>query len=141
MAATTLKAVIDRFQAVLEGANLNLRKSTDEFSFDQQPNTKLNQVYRVEDAGLSETQTLTNNVDARVDSLSVWLARKATPDAQAERETLETTLLTAERQIVADGPSNNYHASVSAREIERTGDVLVARLEVLVDYDVSLATT
>ncbi len=141
MAATTLAAILDRFQAVCEGANVNLRKTTDEFSFDRQPNAKLDTVYRIEDAGFSETASLTNNVDARVDLLSIWVARKATPDSQATRRTVEVDLLTIERQVVADGPDNNYHASKTAREVERVGDVIMGRLELSVDYDVSLATT
>ena len=139
MAATTIKAIIDRFQAVLEGADLNLKKSQEEFSFDLQPNLRINNVYRIEDAGLAETQTLTNNVDARIDQLHVWLMRKATTDSQAERETLETTINTVEKKILADGPSNNYHATIESRELERVDDVIVARVGFFVDYDYATA--
>ena len=140
MAATTLKAIIDRFQAVLEGADLNLKKATEEFSFDLQPNLRINNVYRIEDGGLGETATISNSTDVRMDLLNVWLARKATTDSQKERETLETTINTVERKIIADGPSNNYHATLDSREIERLdeGDVLIARVGILVDYDYSL---
>lgn len=141
MAATTLKAIIDRFQAVCEGADLNLKKSQEEFSFDLQPNLRINNVYRIADDGLSQSQTLTNDVDARIDVLSVWLMRKATPDSQAERETLETTINTLERKILADGPSNNYKATLEGREVERPdgSDVIVARVGFFVDYDFATA--
>ncbi len=141
MAVTTLKAIVDRFQAVLEGGDLNYKKSTEEFSFDLQPNTRVDTVYRIQDDGLSESSSLTNNVDARVDGLSVWIARKATPDSQAVRETILLALDTIERKIVADGPAQNFHATITGREVERVGDVIMARLGISVDYDFSLSTS
>lgn len=141
VAATTLAAIVLRFQTTCEGANLNLKKTTDEFSFDRQPNLRINNVYRIEDTGLVETRSLTNNVDARVDGLAIWIARKATPDSVDERDTMESTCLTLERQIVSDGPSNSYHATIEGREIQREKDVIMARIAFSVDYDVSLATS
>ena len=140
MASTTLKAIIDRFQAVLEGGDVNLKKTTDEFTFDREPNLMVDDVYRIEDLGLIESTSITNSVDVRVDELGIWVARKGQFDTQAVRETLETDLVTIERKIVADGPSNDYHATITSREIQRPdeSDVLTARLGVAVDYDFSL---
>ena len=138
MAATTLKAIIDRFQAVLEGADLQLKKTTEEFSFDRQPNTRIDNVYRIEDAGLVSTESATNNMEVRIDELAAWFARKATPDSQAVRDTLETDIVAFERKIVTDGRSNSYRATLNGREIERVDDVILARVSVLVDYDFSL---
>lgn len=142
MAATTLKAIIDRFQAVLEGADLHYTKATDEFTFDRQPNLAVNDVYRIEDLGpFTEPETLTNNMEAHVDELGVWIARKSAFDSQAERETLETTVNTIHKKIVADGPSNNYHANMVGREIRRADDseIMMALVRFTVDFDFSVA--
>ncbi len=44
---------------------------------------------------------------------------------------------TIERKIIADGPSNNYHATLVAREIARADDLITGRLGIMVDYDFS----
>lgn len=140
MATTTLKAIIDRFQAICEGATLNLKQSQVPFSHDREPNAKLDSAYYLEDAGLSESKTGTSNVEFRLDTLTVWLTRRLAFAGQTQAETLQTTLNTLERLILADGAANSYHAVVTDRAgPAQAGDSerLVAGLTFAVDYDFS----
>lgn len=137
MATTTLKAIIDRFQAVLEAAPLSLVATKEPFSHDRQPNAVLNTAYRVEDAGLSDTASVSNGVQVRRDTLRVWVARKVMFAGQTSAESLHDTLVSIERAIKADGASNSYHAEITGREITREGDILTASVDFVVDYDFS----
>ena len=143
MAATTIKAIIDRFQAVIEASPISLTATVQPFSFDTQPATALDDRYWVEDAGLSESQSVTNNAEVRIDRLTVWLALRHTLGGQSQAEALEATLVNVERYIVADGPANSYAATMDGREIQRKEDtgVILAALAFLVDYDYTLSTS
>ncbi len=142
MAATTTKAIIDRFQAVCEATPLSLSKTVQPLSFDTQPAPTVDDRYWIEDEGLSSSETVTNNAEVRVDRLTVWLALRHETDGQTQIETLEETMNTVERRILADGPANSYTATIEQREIQRQDgvEVVLARLAFLVDYDYSTAT-
>lgn len=141
MADTTLKAIIDRIQAVCEGAPLSLTKAKDAFSHDRQPNALLTNTYHLEDGGLVSSVDQGNNAEARIDAIDIHVAKKLAFDGTAALEAMETTLLTLERYILADGLSNSYHArSVNHKVTRPTGkDFLIGSLTINVDYDVSKA--
>src|SRR3990167_4112800 len=142
MATTTLKAIIDRFQAICEGATLDLQATQVPFSHDREPNATLDSAYYLHDGGLSESKPGTNDLEFRLDTLTLWLTRRLAFAGQTQAETLETTMTTLERLILADGPANNYHAHVTGRAgPARAGESerLVAGLTFAVDYDFSTA--
>ena len=140
MATTTFPAILDRFQAVCEGATLSLSATQVPFSHAREPNAVVDASYYLEEAGLNESRVGTSDLEFRVDRLTVWLARRSGQDGQTAIETLETTLTTLERLVIADGRSNHYHATVAGRSApELTGDggLIVAGLTFAVDYDFS----
>lgn len=139
MAATTLKAIMDRFQAVLEASPLSLKATKEPFSHDRSPNAVIDTAYRIEDGGIASSRPVGASQFVRADRLTVFLAKKLNFAAQSSVETLETTLNTIERYILADDANNNYHASLEARRITRPpdSDVAVASLVFVVDYDYS----
>lgn len=143
MAATTLKAIMDRFQVVLEDDPLNLKATREPFSHDLAPNTIVDTAYRLEDGGLVSSRPVGNTQYVRVDRLIVYLTKKLNFAGQASVETLEQTLNTIERYILADDSANSYHASVEQRRITRIPetDVAVASLTFLVDYDFNAKTS
>lgn len=143
MAVTTLAAIVTRFRAVLEAAPFSFTAATDQFSHDRQPNAVLDSAYYVEDTGLSDTVSLTNNQQARLDRLTVFVARKLKFDPVTELDTLQDTLLDIERYIKADGPNNSYHVDVVDREVTRPEelDIAIGSVTLEVDYDVSEATS
>jgi hypothetical protein len=139
--ATTLQAIVDRFQAVCEGTGVSLTATEQPFSFDTQPNAALRDRYWVEDRGVDSVEELTSNLEVRRDRLAIWIARPLTPDGQVDVESMQTTALTIQRRLIADGPNNNYYPRFTAREISKVDDtdVAIMAIEFLVDYDVSVA--
>jgi hypothetical protein len=137
MANTTLKAIIDRFQAVCEASASSLKKTKDAFSHDAQPNGLLTGTYYLEDAGISSSVECSNNAEARIDQLTVWIARKVAFDGVTALETMETAINTLERAIVADGPAQGYHARLAGRKVSRPKDkdFLIGSATFTVDYD------
>lgn len=142
MAATTLKAIMDRFQVVLEGSPLRLKPTKEPFSHDRSPNAVIDTAYRIEDGGMSLSRPVGANQFVRVDRLTVYLAKKFNFAAQESVETLETTLNTIERRILNDDADNSYHASVESRRVTRVpdADVMVGSLVFLVDFDFNANT-
>ncbi len=143
MAATTLKAIVDRFQAVLEASPLSLKATRDAFSHDRQPNALLDGTYYIQDDGVAESRPVSNHADVRIDRLTVFLARKLAFDGQTQKETIETTLNTIERYLIADGPANSYHAFIGGRRVTRPAgtDIAIGSITVHVDYDFSTSTS
>lgn len=143
MSTTTLKAILDRFQAVCEGATLALTASPIPFSRDRAPNAVVESQYALEDLGLRESQPATSNVEYRLDAVKVWLSRRTAFAGQTSLETLETSLVTLEREILADGPAHDYHARVVERDppspATENGEVLIAALTFAIDYDFATA--
>lgn len=140
MADLTLQQIIDRFQAVLEAAPFTFKKTREPFSFDRQPNALLDNSYRVEDAGLSSTEPMSNHAEARIDTLRVWIARKLKFDGQTALEALQTDLVSIERYIKADGVSQGYHVTLAGRDVQQgaeNADFALAALDLACDYDFS----
>lgn len=148
MATTTLKAILDRLEAVCEAptgsGGLALQPSQVPFSLEREPNATVERAYYLEDAGLSESKSGTSQIEFRVDEITIWIAQRLAFAAQTAMETMHTNLNTLERLVLADGPANSYHAKVVSRKgPARLGesDVLVAGLTLLVDYDFTTATS
>lgn len=139
MAALTLTDIINFFQAVLEGAPFSLKATREPFSHDRQPNSLLDNSYRLEDGGLGGTRSTTNDAAARLDNLSVWIAKKLAFSGQAAIESLEDSLVAIERRLKADGRQRGYHVEITGRKISRTGDIGIASISFSVDYDFSEA--
>jgi len=143
MATTTLKAIIDRFQLVIEDEPLSLTQTTQPFTFDVQPNATVDDRYWVEDGGLTESESQTNNAEVRMDTLIVWLASRLKLDGQSAQEAMETRLVTLERYLIADGAANSYMATLIGREMRKIDglDALIASASFVVDYDYTLSTS
>lgn len=140
MAATTITAIGNRIEAVLEAAPLSLKKTTDAFSHDRQPNTSIDNAYRLQDGGLVSTKSATNMAAVRVDRLTIFIARKRKFGGRAPVESIQDDLNTIERYVKADGLSGSYHAELSGRKITPSGDSVVGSIDVTVDYDFNEAT-
>lgn len=144
MADTTLAAIYARVRAVLEAAPLNLKPTKDAFSHDRQPNTLLDGSYYLEDGGLQSNRPATNYKAVRIDRIIVLVAAQLKFAPEVAKETMHTTLLTAERYIKADGPAHSYHAEIAVgRRITRpkNGDFLIGSIPFTVDYDVNESTS
>ena len=135
MPALTLKQIIDRFQAVMEASPVSMTATREPFSHDLQPNTLLTNTYRIEDAGLRDSKSMTNRTAARVDALRVWVARKMTFAGQTAVEAVEDSLVAIERALIADGLAQGYHVMPRSRDAKRKNDFVIASMTFDVDYD------
>lgn len=144
MAETTLTAILTRFSAVLEAAPLSLVPTADAFSHDRQPTGLADNTYFVDDGGLVSSRPVGNYKAVRIDKLTVLVALKINRDGHARKKVMETTLLTIERYIKADGPANGYHAEFAGgRRVThpRGSELLIGSIAFTVDYDVNEATS
>ena len=144
MADTTLSTILARFDAVLAAAPLRLKVAKDGFSHDRQPNTLLDGAYYVEDGGLVSSRPCGNYRAARIDRLVVYVAAKLKFDPTTAKRDMESTLLSVERYLKADGLSQSYHVEITGgRRVTRPkgGEFLIGSLPLTVDYDVNESTT
>lgn len=137
MATTTLSAIHDRFRAVLEADTLALLPARDAFSHDRQPNGLLDRAYCLVDDGVVAQRPLTNYKAARLDRVTVYVARTLKFAPTAVLTDLHDALATIERAIKADGPAHAYHADLAVRRVTRPEgtDLAVASLGFNVDFD------
>lgn len=139
----TLADVMARVRAVCEASPLSMTLTAEAFSHDRQPTTLLDNTYYVDDGGLLTSKPMGNYTAARVDRLIVFVALKVNASPHTRKETLETTLLTIERQLKADGPPHGYHVEIagSRRITQRKGtDFLIGSIGVSADYDLDEGT-
>lgn len=144
MADTTLAAIMARFRAVLEAAPLVLTLTAESFTHDRQPTTLVSNTYFLEDAGLQSNKAVGNYKAVRIDRIRVFVALKINAVPHTAKETLETTLLTIERYLKADGQANGYHVELAAgRQVthRKGSDYLVGSVTLACDYDVNEATS
>lgn len=144
MADTDLATIMARFRAVLEAAPLALVATAVAFSHDWQPTTLVSNTYFLEDAGLQSSRPVGNYKAVRIDRVRVFVALKVNATPHTQKEALETTLLTIERYIKADGPAHFYHAEiVGGRQVtnKKGSELLVGSVTLSVDYDVNEATS
>lgn len=137
MAETTLAAVIAHVRAVLEDPDLAFVPTRDQFTHDRQPNTVLDHAYWLEDGGISSSRPLTNYAVARLDRITVYVAKKMNFSPVNSYDALQDTLVAIERAVKADGPDHSYYAEVVARRITKAAalDVAIGSLTFALDFD------
>ena len=135
MPALVLSDILARFRAVLTAAGLT--ETREPFSHGLQPNSALEDAFYVEDGGLVSSRPVSNYDAVRLDRLTVFIAKKLAFDGADALETLEDTLVTVERDLIADGPAQGYHVTVEQRRVSRPAgkDYCLGSLSLTVDYD------
>jgi hypothetical protein len=138
MAALVLSDILARFRTVLEASPVSLVETRDAFSHERQPNAVLDNSYYIEDGGVVSSQSTSNYSAVRQDRLTVFIAKKLAFDGATALDTLEDTLVSVERAVIADGPNQGY--AVVGTPTRRTtrpagSDFCVGSLGLIVDYD------
>jgi hypothetical protein len=143
MAAQTISAILERFQAVLEAPPLSLTPSLEPFGDTAVPNALIDETYRLVAGGVVNDRTTSNWQSVRLDRITITIAQALKMDGYAAQRDLQTLLDDIERALVNDGPDHGYFASVEkgSRKTERPKgtDLCRASLNMLVDYDFSSA--
>lgn len=139
MAALTPREIRERVQTVLED-DAGLIRSREAFSLNLQPNTVLDNSYTLDTERINE-RSQTNNVTARLDRLTVTVAKKLNMDSETAVRTLQDTLDDVDRRIRADGIDQGYHVWPGVLRITRPEgrDYCLGTLAWTCDYDYSEA--
>lgn len=141
MAATTLATIVGQMRTVLEAAPFSFIAARDQFSHDRQPNSVIDASYWIQDEGLGASRWLTNQAQARLDRIAVFVARKLKFNPVAQVDALEDVLVDIERYLIADGPDHSYSVQLIGRRVTRPpeSDLAIGSVTVQVDYDFSEA--
>jgi hypothetical protein len=139
MAAQTISAILERFEAVLSAPPLNLDPSPNPFTDEAVPNLSINDTFRVVAGGLVNDRITSNFQSVRLDRVTVTIARTLDMDGYQAQRDLQDLLDSIERAVIADGTNHGYMASLEkgSRKGERPKgtDLCRASLNFLVDYD------
>ena len=140
MAAMTPGLIRARLMAVVEAADPGLVRSREAFSFDRQPNTVLDNTYTVDIERINE-RSQTADVTARLDRVTLTIARKLGMDSEAAARALLDVLDDVDRRLRADGTSQGYHLWPQASRVVRPDgrDYCLGTLSWTCDYDFSEA--
>lgn len=137
MPATDLKTIIDAFQSVLEAAPLSLKPTQVPFTHDRQPNTMVADSYYIDDGGTVNRQSVTNDVEVRVDRLRIWVAKPLAFAGQAQFEAMEQLADTIYRYLLVNARANGWNVDADARRVTRpaAAEVIIGEFGFRVDYD------
>ncbi len=146
MANQTITGILERFQAVLEEAPLNLKPTRHPFSHENEANLNISDTYRVIAGGNVHTHEMGNGQQTRIDRVIVTLERPLDFDGYGAQTGLEDLLDTVEAYIYADGTDNGYYPTLEkgSRKVtkpKKDSDVCEASLAFLCDYDFSIETS
>jgi hypothetical protein len=141
MAATTLSAILTRFETVLQAAPLSLSPAGDPYSSEGISGPEVDSAFRLVPGGLVGQTCQSNYSTARIERIVVTVNRMTQFDAYDVQRALEDQLDAIERAIIADGPDHSYMASIEkgSRKVTRKkdSDVIEASINFLVDFDFS----
>jgi len=138
MAAMTPRTIRERLQTLLEDGDPSLLRSIEPFSLTKQPNTVTDKAYTLEDERVRET-SLTAEVTARIDRVTLSVARRLGDPAEDTVVELLDLLDDIDRRVRADGVSQGYHMQPQGSRVLRPDgrDYCVGVLSWLCDYDYS----
>ena len=151
MAATTLSAILERFDTVLQASPLLLLPTSNPFSDAAEPNANVGSYYTLLPAGLVHPDGTSNYSEARIDRITVKVQKPLDFNASRAIRELQDLCDAIERAIIADGPDHFYDATVEkgSRKVTRPkpprtpgstqptagSDLAEATIAFLVDYD------
>ena len=142
MAATTMSAILERFDTVLQDEPCLLKPSSNPFTDTSESNISIDTTYLLQAGGLVGTPLTTGYYsDARVERVTISLYKTMEFDAYQAQKDLMDLLDVVERAVIADGPDNGYMVTVEkgSRKVTRPKgtDLCEAALSFLVDFDYS----
>lgn len=139
--ATTSSAILERVETVLQAQPLSLTLSSNPSTDETVPNSLVAETVRVQSGGIVKDTEVSNFTVLRMERITVTTQRASGFEAYESQRDLQDLLDKIERAVIADGPDNNYFATVEkgSRKITRKkdSDVLEATISFVVDYDFS----
>lgn len=141
MATTDLKSIIDAWQTLLEAAPLSLKPTQVPFTHDRQPNAMVPDSYYIDDGGIVNRRSVTNDVEVRVDRLRIWVAKPLAFVGQAQFEAMEQLADTIYRYLLVNARANGWNVDADSRRVTRpaAAELIIGEFGFRVDYDFSSA--
>lgn len=144
MAALTSDVIVDRIRSVCAGPPFNFVEAVAWSTFDLQPTTNLDGVFRVPPAFSQSVDGMFGFAEDRVDSIQIWVSRKRNNDYDAVRRALLRDVHSLTSAIVRDAHavSGDYAVLDGGRghavvDMPKT-DYVVLRLTIPVNYEAQL---
>src|SRR4051812_10903133 len=100
MAATDLAAILAAWATLFEAATLALTPTIAAFTHDLQPNATVPNSYYLTDDGNVQRQSITHDVEARVDRITVWIAKPLNFTGPTQLQAMETLIDDIYRRLV-----------------------------------------
>lgn len=140
MAALTPTEMRERVMVLVEDDPPRLVRSREAFSLNLQPNSVTDNSYTL-DTELQSEKSLTAGVTARLDKMTLTVARTLKQDSETAVRELRDVLTDVDRRLRADGVSQGYHVwPLSQRTTRPEGrDYCLGVLVWTCDYDFSEA--
>ena len=136
MAAMTPASIRERLMDLVEAVDPGLVRSQHAFSLTHQPNTLVNNSYTLDAERINE-RSQTASVTARLDRVTLTIARRLDMDSEAAARALLDVLDDVDRRVRADGVSQGYHMwPTTSRVVRPEGkDYCLGTLAWTCDYD------
>lgn len=140
MAAMTPVLIRARLMTLLEAVDPGLVRSQHAFSLAHQPNTLVDNSYTLEAERINE-RSQTADVTARLDRVTLIIARKLNMDSEATARALLDVLDDVDRRVRADGKNQGYHMWPTTSRVTRPEgkDFCLGTLAWTCDFDYSEA--
>lgn len=144
MPAMTADLIVDRVRSVCAGATFGLIEATGWDSFDLQPTTNIDGVFRVPPPNSQHTVGMYDYAEDRTESLQIWVARKHNSDYSAIRKVLLRDMHSLTAAVVRDAhqQSGDYSVSDGGRGhtiLAETGkEYITLRLTLPIRYEAQL---
>ncbi len=139
MAATTLAAILERFEAVISTAPLSLTLSKQPFGDETEPNLVVDVLARVTSGGMAGQRSQSNHSEARMDRVIVSLQQAMKFDGYGAQRDLAILCDDVVRAIIADAIDQGYDVTEEkgSRKMSnpKKTDLVRADIGFLVDYD------
>jgi hypothetical protein len=144
MSALTGDVVLDRVRSLCVSAPFNFTEATSWASFDLQPTTNIDAVFRILPLASQVVIGGFAYTEDRTDSMQIWLARKRNGDYDAVRRTLLRDVHSLTAAVVRDGAttSGDYHVPDAGRghviADVPTAEYVTLRLTLPINYETQL---
>lgn len=103
---TTADVIVDRVRSVCAGAPFNFTEARAWTSFELQPTTNIDAVFRIPPPHSGHVRGGFSYTEERTDQIQVWVARKTNNDYAAVRQVLIQDMHSLSAAIVRDGLEN-----------------------------------
>lgn len=143
MSTTDLASIVAAWDLVLTGAVVGLAPSQLAFSHDRQPNAQLQNTYWLEDGGIVNRRSTTNDMEVRIDRLRLYIAKPMAFAGRSQQVAMLALFDTIYRELAADGRANGWNVELLGHRVTSPAksEIVVGSLDLSVDYDFSVAAS